>query len=40
MTRRRIYLMRHGAVAYFLDGRPVDPDKVELTEAGRGEGDV
>jgi probable phosphoglycerate mutase len=40
MTRRRIYLMRHGAVAYFLDGRPVDPDKVELTEAGRGEVDV
>lgn len=34
--RRRIYLMRHGAVAYFDgDGRPVDPDSVPLTEVGR-----
>jgi probable phosphoglycerate mutase len=35
VTRRRIYLMRHGAVAYFEDGRPVDPHDVPLTGAGR-----
>ena len=35
MTRRRIYLMRHAAVAYFQDGRPVDPHEVSLTETGR-----
>ncbi len=35
MTRRRIYLMRHAAVAYFHDGRPVDPHEVPLTETGR-----
>jgi probable phosphoglycerate mutase len=35
-VRRRLYLMRHGAVAYFdTDGRPVDPDDVPLTEEGR-----
>jgi broad specificity phosphatase PhoE len=35
-VRRRIYLMRHGAVAYFDDsGRPVRPDTVSLTEEGR-----
>ena len=33
---RRIYLMRHGAVAYFDDdGRPVAPDDVPLTAEGR-----
>jgi len=37
VTRRRIYLMRHGQVAYFVDGRPVDPDDVQLTEEGRRE---
>jgi broad specificity phosphatase PhoE len=37
VTRRRIYLMRHGQVAYFVDGRPVDPDSVPLTEEGRRE---
>jgi probable phosphoglycerate mutase len=37
MTRRRIYLMRHGQVAYFVDGRPVSPDDVQLTEEGRRE---
>ena len=37
MTRRRIYLMRHGQVAYFVDGSPVDPDEVQLTEGGRRE---
>ena len=35
MTRRRVYLMRHAAVAYFEDGRPVDPRNVPLTESGR-----
>ena len=36
MDRRRIYLRRHGAVAYFdRDGRPVAPDDVPLTAEGR-----
>jgi broad specificity phosphatase PhoE len=35
MSRRRIYLMRHAQVAYFEDGRPLHPDRVPLTEAGR-----
>ena len=29
--------MRHGQVAYFVDGSPVDPDEVQLTEGGRRE---
>ena len=34
--RRRLYLMRHGAVAYFDErGRPVPPDDVTLTDEGR-----
>lgn len=34
--RRRIYLMRHGDVAYFDEaGRPVRPEGVPLTEQGR-----
>ena len=34
--RRRIYLMRHGDVAYFdLRGKPVPPDEVPLTDEGR-----
>jgi len=37
VTRRRIYLLRHGKVAYFVDGRPVDPDDVHLTDEGRRE---
>jgi probable phosphoglycerate mutase len=37
VTRRRIYLLRHGQVAYFVDGRPVDPDSVPLTREGRRE---
>jgi probable phosphoglycerate mutase len=33
--RRRIYLMRHGEVAYFEpDGRPVQPEAVSLTSEG------
>jgi probable phosphoglycerate mutase len=36
VERRRIYLMRHGAVAYFdPEGRPVAPDDVPLTAEGR-----
>jgi broad specificity phosphatase PhoE len=37
VTRRRIYLLRHGQVAYFVDGRPVAQDDVHLTEEGRRE---
>jgi broad specificity phosphatase PhoE len=37
VTRRRIYLLRHGRVAYFVDGRPVAPDDVHLTDEGRRE---
>jgi broad specificity phosphatase PhoE len=37
VTRRRIYLLRHGQVAYFVDGRPVAPDDVQLTDEGRRE---
>jgi broad specificity phosphatase PhoE len=36
--RRRLYLMRHGAVAYFMpDGQPVRPDDVGLTDEGRAQ---
>ena len=35
MTRRRIYLMRHGRVAYFDQGRPLRPENVPLTDEGR-----
>jgi len=35
IERRRILLMRHGAVEYFdADGRPHPPDDVPLTESG------
>jgi broad specificity phosphatase PhoE len=34
VSRRRVYLMRHAAVAYFDDGRPLRPDDVPLTEEG------
>jgi probable phosphoglycerate mutase len=37
VTRRRIYLLRHGQVAYFVDGRPVGQDDVHLTDEGRRE---
>jgi broad specificity phosphatase PhoE len=34
--RRRLYLMRHGAVSYFdAGGRPVPPDDVSLNDLGR-----
>lgn len=36
--RRRLYLMRHAAVAYFDDGgNPVRPDTVGITDEGRGQ---
>ena len=36
--RRRLYLMRHGAVSYFRDdGTPVNPDAVVLNEEGRAQ---
>jgi len=39
--RRRLYLMRHGAVSYFAaDGRPVDPEQVPLTEEGRAQAEA
>jgi probable phosphoglycerate mutase len=38
MGRRRLYLMRHAQVAYFVDGgRPVHPRDVQITEEGRGQ---
>jgi broad specificity phosphatase PhoE len=37
VTRRRIYLMRHGRVAYFDQGRPLPPNDVPLTAEGREE---
>ena len=34
--RRRLYLMRHGAVSYFdADGKPLPPDDVPLNDEGR-----
>jgi broad specificity phosphatase PhoE len=35
VTRRRIYLMRHGQVAYFESGRPLRQHAVPLTAEGR-----
>jgi broad specificity phosphatase PhoE len=35
VTRRRIYLMRHGQVAYFENGRPLRHQVVPLTAEGR-----
>jgi probable phosphoglycerate mutase len=35
--RRRVYLMRHAAVAYFVDGEPIRPQEVALTEEGRAQ---
>jgi broad specificity phosphatase PhoE len=36
-TRRRLYLMRHGEVSYFAQGRPAPPDGVHLNEQGRAQ---
>lgn len=39
--RRRLYLMRHGSVDYFLDdGTPVRPDSVPLNADGRAQADA
>jgi broad specificity phosphatase PhoE len=39
--RRRLYLMRHGSVDYFLDdGTPVPPDTVPLNTTGRAQADA
>jgi broad specificity phosphatase PhoE len=39
--RRRLYLMRHGAVSYFdAGGRPVQPDAVVLNELGRAQAEA
>ena len=39
--RRRVYLMRHGAVSYFDDsGTPFHPDTVPLTEEGRAQAEA
>lgn len=39
--RRRLYLMRHGAVSYFPDeGRPVHPDEVGLNAEGRAQAEA
>jgi broad specificity phosphatase PhoE len=41
VTRRRIYLMRHGSVDYFrADGSPVHPHTVALNEAGQAQADA
>lgn len=40
-TRRRLYLMRHGSVDYFLpDGTPVPPDTVPLNAEGERQADA
>jgi probable phosphoglycerate mutase len=36
-SRRRLYLMRHGEVSYFAQGRPVPPESVHLNEQGRAQ---
>jgi probable phosphoglycerate mutase len=36
-TRRRVYLLRHGDVSYFPEGRPVPPEGVPLNDAGRAQ---
>ena len=39
--RRRLYLMRHGAVSYFgPDGTPVHPDEVSLNDEGRAQAEA
>lgn len=40
-SRRRLYLMRHGSVEYFLpDGRIARPETVELSPLGRQQADA
>jgi probable phosphoglycerate mutase len=39
--RRRLYLMRHGAVSYFdPNGKPVQPDDVSLNDEGRAQAEA
>jgi probable phosphoglycerate mutase len=39
--RRRLYLMRHGAVSYFApEGRPAHPDEVGLNDEGRAQAEA
>jgi len=39
--RRRLYLMRHGAVSYFEpDGRPAQPDDVGINDDGRAQAEA
>ena len=39
--RRRLYLMRHGAVSYFEPGgRSVDPEQVSLNDEGRAQAEA
>jgi probable phosphoglycerate mutase len=39
--RRRLYLMRHGAVSYFdPDGTPSDPENVSLNDEGKAQADA
>jgi broad specificity phosphatase PhoE len=38
--RRRIYLMRHGDVSYFPNGRPVPPESVTLNDEGHAQADI
>ena len=38
--RRRLYLMRHGAVSYFVAGRPAQPDDVGLNDDGRAQAEA
>ena len=41
MGRRRLYLMRHGAVSYFGgDGTPVRPEEVSLNDEGRAQAEA
>ncbi|GAA0758100.1 histidine phosphatase family protein [Ideonella azotifigens] len=40
-ARRRLYLMRHSSVDYFLpDGSPLDPHSVPLSATGRAQADA
>ncbi len=38
VTRRRVFLMRHGSVTYFdAAGKPFQPESVPLNESGRAQ---
>jgi broad specificity phosphatase PhoE len=39
-TRRRLYLLRHGEVSYFDQGRPVPPESVSLNADGRAQAEA